>query len=72
MMNYANATTLRQEVCKFLYFLQTIAPVQLLSLWQFVQFEDKEQRWAPAQILPIVEKMTPSTTGTTHDPHFCK
>ena len=59
MMNYNNATSLRQEVLKFLYFLQTLAPVQLVALWQFVQFEDKEQKWSPAQLSPIVEKMTP-------------
>jgi hypothetical protein len=59
MMNFNNATTLRQEVLKFLYFLQSLAPVQVLSLWQFVQFEDKEQKWTPPQLVPIVEKMTP-------------
>ena len=60
MMNFPNASLLHQEVIKFLYFLQTLAPIQLQSLWQFVQFEDKEQRWLPAQLIPIAEKTTPA------------
>lgn len=60
MMNFTNATTLHQEVLKFLYFLQSLSAIQLSSLWQFVQFEDKEQRWQPQQLSQIVEKCTPS------------
>lgn len=60
MMNFLNASTLHQEVQKFLYFLQTLSAIQLSSLWQFVQFEDKEQRWQPQQLIPIVDKMSHS------------
>jgi ankyrin repeat protein len=59
-MNFPNAAVLHQEVIKFLYFLQTIAPIQLNSLWQYVQFEDKEQKWTPAQLISIAEKSSPA------------
>lgn len=58
-MNFPNAAVLHQEVIKFLYFLQTIAPLQLDSLWQYVQFENKGQRWTPAQLITIAEKSSP-------------
>jgi hypothetical protein len=60
MMNYINATALHQEVVKFLYFLQTLAPVQLSSLWQFVQIGQDNERWTPNQLITIVEKATPA------------
>lgn len=58
-MNIPTAQSLQQDVIKFLYFLQTLAPIQLSSLWQFVQFQDKDQRWIPAHLIPIAEKSSP-------------
>ncbi len=59
MNSNSSPAILHQEVMKFLYFLQSLSQLQLNSLWPFVKFEDKEQKWTPSQLLPTLEKLTP-------------
>lgn len=58
-MNIYNSTTLRLELIKFVCFLQTLSPIQLSTVTQFVQFEDKEQKWPLQQLNALLEQAAP-------------
>eukprot|EP01111_Echinosteliopsis_oligospora_P015142 TRINITY_DN5883_c0_g1_i1.p1 TRINITY_DN5883_c0_g1~~TRINITY_DN5883_c0_g1_i1.p1 ORF type:complete len:1054 (-),score=281.45 TRINITY_DN5883_c0_g1_i1:378-3302(-) len=55
----SNPNVLHQELLRFLYFLQTLTPMQIRTLWQYVQFEDKDQKWSSSQLIQLFETANP-------------